>query len=264
MNRLMNKSLLFWIVLAVFAGACKKDNNSKNDVGQPLVTDKGTPVGPAASTTIGPDGGTVTSSDGILSLNIPQGALPAQTDISIQPITNEAPLGVGQSYRLTPEGTTFSLPVTLTFHYNDEMLASNPAEFLWIIFQDTDGSWNGMLNSTVDKNARTVSVEANHFSDWATGRFVDLSVDPVSKSVKKKESVKLAIKGFSKPPKEDDELTPLIPIDVTSEQFVQTNSEKFLDFKVANWTLNGVNAPVDNKYGSLAILLLHLLPSRMW
>ena len=253
MNKLLNTSLIFWFALVLFSSACKKDDNTSTpDVGQPLITDKGTAVGLSTTTTIGPDGGKVTSSDGILSLDIPQGALSEQTDISVQPISNEAPLGVGLGYRLTPEGTAFSVPITLTFHYTDEMLASNPAEFLWIVFQVADGSWNAMLKSTVDKNTKTVSVEATHFSDWTTGRFIDLSLNPASKSVKRNESVKLTVKGFSKPPKNDDDLAPLIPTDVTTQDYIETNSEKYFQFRVKNWTLNGVNAPVNNKFGSLA------------
>ncbi|MEZ5173490.1 MAG: hypothetical protein R2850_08280 [Bacteroidia bacterium] len=66
----------------------------------------------------------------------------SDTEISIQPITNTAPLGIANAYRLGPEGTTFSVPVTLSFNYLDEDINSFPEELLWIVTQKSDaGYW---------------------------------------------------------------------------------------------------------------------------
>src|SRR6266542_5019916 len=123
MKTVILKSLVMMTVvslsLALFS--CKKDNVG-TDTGKPLVTETGTPTGEVSGASIGTSGGTLTSTDGNITVAIPAGALTATTAVSIQPITNEAPLGLGFGYRLLPEGTTFSKPVTITFHYNDQVL----------------------------------------------------------------------------------------------------------------------------------------------
>ncbi len=100
--------------------------------------------------------------------------------ITIEPITNHVSLAVGGGYRLGPEGTTFSQPVTLTFKYTDGMLGDKPAETLWITTQNNDGSWSANIRSVVDVTAKTVTAKTTHFSDWALGRFIDLQTRNVT------------------------------------------------------------------------------------
>ena len=87
------------------------------------------------------NGGELTSADGTLRLTIPAGALSTATDIAIQPISNELTGGIGDAYRLTPHGQTFSKPVTITFNYNAADTVGSRPEFLDIAFQDAEGSW---------------------------------------------------------------------------------------------------------------------------
>lgn len=257
----MKNYLLFIIsFIFLFLGYCTKDDTPANsNPASPVITDIGDPIGQANEVTVGSEGGIVNSSDGLLSVNIPQGALSGSTVISIQPITNNAPLGVGKGYRLEPEGLSFEKPVTLTFHYNDELLDSKPAEFLWIVYQTSDGSWKAMLKSAVDTNAKTVTVESSHFSDWSMGRFVDLTLQPLEKTIKKGGKVALTIAGFDKgdayyqgktedylaplPVGPVDDLAPLVP-DIPS-------TSKDISFRPVEWTLNGVKSPVSNDFGSL-------------
>jgi hypothetical protein len=133
------------LALLMLMACTKEDDPVTDDPGVPIITEFGETIGQAVEVTIGPDGGTINSSDGLLSVSIPQGALSGSTLISIQAITNQAPLGLGNGYRLGPEGLSFENPLTLTFHYNEELLDSNPADFLWIVFQESDGSWKAML-----------------------------------------------------------------------------------------------------------------------
>src|ERR1700759_5181798 len=62
------------------------------------ITAIGTPIGSPVTKTIGASGGTIISADGRAELNIPAGALSSDLAISIQPITNECPNGVGVAY----------------------------------------------------------------------------------------------------------------------------------------------------------------------
>jgi hypothetical protein len=250
MKNLKNYLVVVISITLVFTFACNKEDGPVFDnPGTPIITEFGEPIGQANEATIGSEGGTIQSSDGMLSLTIPQGALSSATVISIQPVTNQAPLGLGKGYRLGPEGLNFDNPVTLTFHYSEELLDSNPAEFLWIVFQEIDGSWKAMLNSALNSEAKTVTVETSHFSDWSIGRFVDLTLEPVSKSVKKGEKIELAVTGFSKGEvTAEDDLAPLIFSKIDPLDFLSTNE---LGWKVVEWTLNGVKTPVSNSNGSL-------------
>jgi hypothetical protein len=85
---------------------------------------------------IGEVGGSVTSADGRLTVDIPAGALTESTMISIQPISSTLPMGIGDAYRLSPEGQIFSLPATITFNYDDTALRGSSSQLLYIAYQD--------------------------------------------------------------------------------------------------------------------------------
>jgi hypothetical protein len=249
------------LVLLLLGVACSgNDDTPIDDSSEPIITPKGTPSGTSVSTSIGAAGGTIQSDDGNLTITIPEGALSATTVLSIQPITNEAPLGIGTGYRLGPEGTTFAKPVRLTFHYAGDSMQESVSDLLWIVTQATDGSWGAMLKSVVDKSARTVSVETTHFSDWTTGTFLKLSLNPKSTSVKINESIDLQLSGFKRkakkqPQEEDPELTPLSKIQNPDDMDILTPIPPLelreQAFKVTGWTLNGVPAPGSGSDGTL-------------
>ena len=224
----------------------------------PIITAMGTPVGTASNATIGTTGGTLQSADGKLTVIIPTGALSSSTTISIQPISNEGPLGVGFGYRLQPEGINFSKPVTLKFHYDEQLLKGIPADFLWIVTQTSSGSWNALLKSVVDPDTKTVTIETTHFSDWALGRFIDLSLTPSASTIQKGQSVELRVAGFvrDKALPDNEELVPLAPITgdfdaLTPLTPIPPVESRLMDFKIKGWTLNGASAPVSNSNGSL-------------
>lgn len=241
------------VMLLVCNSCSKEDGPIVDDPGSPIITEFGEPLGQANEVTIGPEGGTIHSSDGLLSVTIPQGALSGSTVITIQPVTNQAPLGLGNGYRLGPEGLTFENPVTLTFHYSEELLDSNPAEFLWIVFQEPDGSWKAMLESALNSDAKTVTVETSHFSDWSVGRFVDLTLNPVSKSVKKGEKVELAVTGFSNRETSIGDKTVQLVLKAGKLDifWLKRLGLETINWKVVEWTLNGVKSPVSNNFGNL-------------
>jgi hypothetical protein len=228
----------------VFAGSCTVDDPGPG--GQPVVTEVGTPTGTAVSASIGAAGGKLTSADGLVTLDIPAGALDAATTISIQPITNMAPQGIaGVAYRFTPDGQTFKTPAKLTFKYTDAMLAGSSAELFWVVTQAQDGSWQAVKKSSVNTTTKTVTGEMMHFSDWGLGKFIDLSLDPPSSVVKPDQSVNLSVAGFIASTDPNADLAPLVPlgksagnddlIPLSRVPFETANST----YKLVKWTLSG-------------------------
>ena len=146
------------------------------DYGNPppnaAVTAVGAPTMPPSTAVIGPAGGTVTSADQHLQLTIPAGALCADTIIGITNITNMAPGGMGSAYRLTPDGQTFAVPVTLRFRPGDE-LETDPLQVA-LTFQRV-GAWQLMQQTyvsdpndpTYDPAVITYRATTTHFSDYA-------------------------------------------------------------------------------------------------
>lgn len=181
------RSLFFLMsALAVVCG-CKKNNSS--DPNPPptnlpaAVTPIGTPVGTATSKSIGATGGTIMSADGRVELSIPAGALAANTNIIIQPVTNEAPNGIGLAYDFLPNGTKFTKPVTLTFHYTDEDVPDNVPYYLYIAYQDSAHKWKpDMIQRDFDTVAKTVSLDINHFTIYSFGDGIKVTANPAKVS----------------------------------------------------------------------------------
>ncbi len=136
--------------------------------GGPAVTAKGTPIGAPVTQTIDASGGTVTSPDGRLDVTIPAGVFSSPTPVGIQVITDTAPNGLGLAYRLSPEGTTFSTPAALTFHLTDAQAQAIATTF--VASQHADGVWYMQPNLQRAAAAKTVTLGASHFSDWAVAQ----------------------------------------------------------------------------------------------
>lgn len=166
--------------LCLFASiACKKGSSpslgSGSDNPVPAITAVGTPVGSPVTKNVDASGGSLASPDGKLVLSIPAGALSASTAISIQPVTNTAPGGIGSAYQLLPEGTKFNKAVTITFHYTDSDANGSLPYFLYIAYQDSANAWEADLKQrNLDTVAKTVSITSTHFSIWSA--FVDIDL----------------------------------------------------------------------------------------
>ncbi|GAB3335879.1 hypothetical protein GCM10027299_45310 [Larkinella ripae] len=163
--------------LAMSLTACKHDQDLVNpenpdEPGIELPDESGTetkvgqPKGNATSKTIGPEGGTIATADGKATLTLPAGALDKATSITIQPITNENPHGLGQAYRFSPEGLKFSKPATLTFQYDAAKMTSERAENFGVACQRDNKVWYDIAGSSVNTSRHEISVPMEHFSDW--------------------------------------------------------------------------------------------------
>ncbi len=131
----------------------------------PLTTTAGTPNGVPVSATIGPAGGTLSSADGRLQITFPAGAVAANTQFTITPLTNPADNALA-TYRLEPEGATFAKPVRLTFNAPEAGVSTTSIEGLGIAYHKADGQWQ-WLDGTSDSTNKTLSVETTHFSVYS-------------------------------------------------------------------------------------------------
>jgi hypothetical protein len=192
--------------------ACSNDTpttNTNQNTGGPQPTQIGIPNGTPVTSTIGSAGGSMISSDSTLELLIPAGALSANTDITIQPITNFCYNSYSNAYRLTPDGQQFSQPVTVKFHYSDTTLASTLGMFMGIAFQDTAGYWHYMHDISNDTVNRVISSPITHFSDWSYFTITRLRVSPQFVRVNQTASLRVDFVN----PQGDDELV-VLPLNV--------------------------------------------------
>lgn len=113
---------------------------------------------------IGSSGGTVTSSDGKVSVLVPQGALSQQTDITVDQATNPPSGNIGVAYEFGPSGTTFSQPVTISITYDQASLPQGVNEADLRLGTVVNGGWEAVSDSTVDVAANKVTGTTTHFS----------------------------------------------------------------------------------------------------
>lgn len=133
--------------------------------GTPVKTEVGKPAGPLATKTVGPAGGTLASADGKLTLTVPAGALSAETSLTVEPVENTAPNGVGKGYHFGPEGTRFAKPATWTYHYDRGEV--NGIGEVAIAVQQPDRSWVLTRGATLNTTSRTITTQIRHFSWWS-------------------------------------------------------------------------------------------------
>ena len=134
----------------------------------PIATTFGAPVAaPRAATVNAASGGALSSADGALAISVPAGAVADAAELTLMPITATARGAVGPAFRLGPEGTTFSAPVTLTFKAPDRYATGTSIAGLGVEYQDARGFWHRVEPVVRDASARTVTVSTTHFSDWA-------------------------------------------------------------------------------------------------
>lgn len=178
-----------FLALVLLVAACKKDKKSPAPHQETdEITKEGVTTEPPKTATIGTAGGKLTSRDGKLEINIPQGALTTNTEISVVAISNTSSAGFGLNYRLSPH-INFTKPVKLTFSYaSSEDSISAPAT-LGIISRNEKGMWELRRRSKLDQSNKTISVETTHFSDWAAARMIKLS--PAYSEIEPKGSVKI-------------------------------------------------------------------------
>lgn len=124
----------------------------------------GTPDGKLVNKEIGSAGGKIVSDDNRVELIFPAGALTSNTTISIQPVTNLAPNGVGKSYWFEPSGIQFKKPVQIIFHYTDEEAEICPPDWMSLGVQSKNGKWSFVDYESFDSISKTLTGFIHHFS----------------------------------------------------------------------------------------------------
>jgi hypothetical protein len=153
----MKNTTRLWLLLLalIYSSGCEKKESA------PLIK--------STETKIGITGGNTATPSGNLTVAIPPGAFSQDVTIKIETITEVAPQGIGATLKLSPEGTKFLKPVTLTFKYDEAELTQKKTypELLRVATREENGKWETLKKVKLDKVNKTISVEATHFSDWS-------------------------------------------------------------------------------------------------
>jgi hypothetical protein len=122
---------------------------------------------------------TLTSSDSMSTVSIPKGttgtvAGSSLNTITVTPQATPPPPSanlklVGTVYDFSPSGAIFNPPISLSFGYNPANIPAEVSETsLGIAFYDATASqWVAIPDSAVNAEGYTISVQANHFSNFA-------------------------------------------------------------------------------------------------
>jgi len=255
----INKLILLTGFLLLIAACKKEDDPQAPDNAEAEPTPVGEILDYPVTQNIGPDGGTITSTDGKITMIFPAGALSSNTEISLQSITNYAPGGVGNAFRIGPGGTVLNSAVTLKYNYSDAEIAGSLPMFLKVAFQDTNQIWYDVKSYTVDTVNKSISVtttklftysssgkekrsSANrNFLDHAT--FLDLYITPRNAELRIKESKEFHVYAIEYHSADegsgDEDALPSLP---TPHEVGQNT--------VRNWSANGV-INGDPQYGTI-------------
>lgn len=184
-------ALVFALSSFIFASCKTTSPTTPPDTSKGTPTAVGTPVGAPSSATIDAAGGSLLSPDGRVEVIIPPNALSTATALSIQPITNETPLGAGLGFDLLPNGQKFNTPVTVRFHYASNDLAGSDVKALRIATQTTDRIWHRFASYNLDTIKKEISVTTTHFSPY--NMYNDLRVIPYFDKIAVSEEVLVAV-----------------------------------------------------------------------
>lgn len=262
----MNYSLLIMLVLNIYIimkkfyvlvvsiscisifWSCSKISTTTADqgTGTAEITEIGVSSGQAVNMTVGSGGGTLISDDGIMEIEIPTDALKSNTNISIEPITNNAPGGLGKGYRFGPSHTKFNKPVTLKFHYTDKAIKGTLPQFIGIAFQDSNRGWYSLRTFTYDSINKIIRAYTSHFTDYAI--FLDLYIVPDAESVKVNESKNFKVIVLE--PANSNELTALTPPKNGEAEVAPIRISQVNDGLVKNWAVNGFIGG-NSQYGTI-------------
>jgi hypothetical protein len=212
-SRLFNsghKAGLAVLCMLLLTACTKKDSPLKPTTpATGVVRPVGAPTGPAITKQVGANGGFISNHDGSMKVTIPAGALADATTISVEPIENTNPGGIGMGYRLLPHGITFLKPVSITFSYEAMSQQVSYAQALGIAFQDEKGIWQYLAEPVINTNNKTITVNSTHFSDWTLMLWMFLTPQTADVDV----NGQVALKAVRVLPTaiEGDILVPLVP-----------------------------------------------------
>lgn len=119
---------------------------------------------PAGDDVVGPEGGTVVSRDGRLTIDIPEGALVDDVEITIEQVDDLPADALGPSYQVLPEGTVFEAPVQVIYDYGAMGMDVDTQEIELVAKGAYD--WNRLADRNVIAEDDLVSASALYLSTF--------------------------------------------------------------------------------------------------
>lgn len=127
--------------------------------GSPAAPGPASPPPVPADATIGPAGGTVTALGGAVRLVVPAGALSTPTGLTVRALS-VAPLDPHVAWRseieITPSGTRFAAPATLSLRYDPALGPSGVAESELRLHSLSGDAWQAVAGGAIDVTAHEV------------------------------------------------------------------------------------------------------------
>lgn len=125
------------------------------------------PDAAGVSALIGPEGGTLTSADGVLTVDIPPGAVEQEFTLTIDEAFDAPGGSLGQVYDVGPDGQQFADPgVTITYDLSRLDTAFEITDALQLASLDPagDGGWVPLMGSMLDRASLSVTGTTTHFT----------------------------------------------------------------------------------------------------
>ncbi|MDX2052481.1 MAG: hypothetical protein SFV15_08830 [Polyangiaceae bacterium] len=161
-----------WSLILALLGtfACAKEDDPQGNVPADSMAnvEMNTPPPDDGVGTVGSAGGTVVSADGVLTLNVPAGALSADVMFTIRPVAMAdwsttmvglAPVG-GAVYAIEPEGTSFASPATLTWRFPTMPTEATVSGRLVFLFGLAESA-NGALGTHIETDTKTMGANGS-------------------------------------------------------------------------------------------------------
>ena len=117
-------------------------------------------------TTVGPRGGVVVSDDGRFTLEIPEGALEQEVDITIDEVECDPPTAIDTCYEIGPVGMPLLFPGTIVYDIDPEELDGFSAEELTVL-TEREQDWKPLADHRIDMAQAQVTASAVYLSSYA-------------------------------------------------------------------------------------------------
>ena len=121
----------------------------------------------SATAMVGTAGGTVTLPSGDLKVDIPVAALASNVNVTVTKANAAIPPGnIGSAFSLSPEGTTFASPITVTVKYDPTLIPQGISEENLTLAYASGSTWVE-YPTAVDSSNKLLIGLINHFSNHA-------------------------------------------------------------------------------------------------
>ncbi|MBI4260253.1 MAG: hypothetical protein HY658_06765 [Actinobacteria bacterium] len=178
--------------LVMLAAACGGGGTSPDTTGSAVTSP------PASPTPTPVPARSVTSDDGLITVDVPEGALSEDVEVTARTLSeDELPPELasfelrGALHELGPPGTEFEVPVTVTRRVDVRQAGFDPADGMPLVvlgIRDGDGTWTFLADQEVSWDEETVEVRGTttHFSTvvaFAGAAIVSMDPDDVDARV---------------------------------------------------------------------------------